>query len=154
MPLPHGLLPLYMTTDNFCEKLGSPLQKIFFYFTTRIFSLAGGGYRQKILCTEPLPLSNGQMEAICLTLVTKKSKKRSACLHDRRFQKAAVIRLCPDDPLCFSAITGRYRPLHLAAAGARRTPDTARSAAVRPPRDSSARRPPFCGWTAPRKTAF
>ena len=42
MPLPHGLLPLYMTTDNICEKLGSTLQKIFFYFTTRIFALAGG----------------------------------------------------------------------------------------------------------------
>lgn len=153
MPLPHGLLPLYMTTDNFCEKLGSPLQK-FSSTLQRAFLPLLGGVQAKILCTEPLPLSNGQMEAICLTLVTKKSKKRSACLHDRRFQKAAVIRLCPDDPLCFSAITGRYRPLHLAAAGARRTPDTARSAAVRPPRDSSARRPPFCGWTAPRKTAF
>lgn len=47
MPLPHGLLPLYMTTDNFCEKLGSPLQKIFFYFTTRIFALAGGGVQAK-----------------------------------------------------------------------------------------------------------
>ena len=153
MPLPHGLLPLYMTTDNFCEKLGSPLQKIFFYFTTRIFALAGGTGR-KFFGAEPLPLSNGQMEAICLTIDTKKSKKRSACRHDRRFREAAIIRLCPNDPLCFSAITGRCRPLHLAAAEARRTPDTARSAAVRLSRDSSVKRPLSCGWTAPRKTVF
>ena len=75
MPLPHGLLPLYMTTDNFCEKLGSPLQKIFFYFTTRIFALAGGG-TGKIFGSETLLLSNGQIEAICLTLGTKRAKKK------------------------------------------------------------------------------
>lgn len=154
MPLPHGLLPLYMTTDNFCEKLGSPLQKIFFYFTTRIFALAGGGTGKKFSALNPFHYPTDKWRRFVSHLSRKRAKKRSACLHDRRFQKAAVIRLCPDDPLCFSAITGRYRPLHLAAAGARRTPDTARSAAVRPPRDSSARRPPFCGWTAPRKTAF
>lgn len=82
------------------------------------------------------------------------SKKRSACLHDRRFREAAAIRLCPSNLRRFPAITGRYRPPRPAAAGARRTPDTARSAVARPPRDSSARRPPFCGWTAPRKIAF
>ena len=70
MPLPHGLLPLYMTTDNFCEKLGTPLKKFLLLYNAHFCPC--WGYRQKILCTEPLSLSNGQMEAICLTIVTKK----------------------------------------------------------------------------------
>ena len=145
--------PLYMTTDNFCGKLGTLCKKNPSTLQRAFLPLLGGTGK-KFLCTEPLPLSNGQIEAICLTIVTENCKKRSACLHDRRFREAAAIRLCPCNLRRFPAITGRCRPPRPAAAGAKRTPDTARSAAARPPRDSSARRPPSCGWTVPRKTAF
>lgn len=74
MPLPHGLLPLYMTTDNFCEKLGSPLQKIFFYFTTRIFALAGGGTGKKFSALNPFHYPTDKWSRFVSHLSRKRAK--------------------------------------------------------------------------------
>ena len=153
MPLPHCRLPFCMTTDNFCEKLGTPLKKFLLPYNAH-FCPCWGVQAKKFSALKPVHYPTDKSKCFVSRLSRKKSKKRSACLHDGRFRKAAVIRLCPNNPLCFSAITGKCRPPRPAAAGVRRTPDTARSAAARPLRDSSARRPPSCGWTAPRKSVF
>ena len=102
----------------------------------------------------PSEKNSSTLQRAFLPLLGGTGKKRSACRHDRRFQKAAVIRLCPNNPLCFPAITGRCRPLRPAAARAGRTPDRVRPAAARSRRDSAAWHPLLCGWTAPRKTVF
>ena len=90
MPLPYWLLPLYMTTDNFCEKLGSLLKKFLLLYNAH-FCPCWGGTGRKFLCSKVLPLSNGQIEAFCLTIATKKSKKEAPVCMTGAFRKLLLF---------------------------------------------------------------
>ena len=84
----------------------------------------------------------------CVTVLSQRGQKRSACHYDKRFVFASVIRanpLYPFDRIQFSASADRHRLPHPAAAKAVQTPDRVRPAAARSRRDSAAWHPLLCG---------
>ena len=95
MPLPHGLLPLYMTTEKKKKKLGSPLQKIFFYFTTRIFALAGGGTGKKFSALNPFHYPTDKWRRFVSHLSRKRAKKEAPVCMTGVFRKLLLFGCVP-----------------------------------------------------------